>query len=147
MLLLVVLLQFKLIYGACFIVQKTINTNTLLLCVIYFCNKKYSLKPSSENSTFSHWQSQKWPIYYIQCYCVNRPCGHMGRVWDSLLLAKVSVRSLVWSPGCGTIVGWIFCPATGKVFSPEYAIYSKILIYWVNPRGEALNYRPSASPS
>ncbi len=42
----------------------------------------------------------------------ERPCGDMGKAWDSLFIAG----------GRGVEV---FRPAIGMVFSPEYAIYSK----------------------
>jgi len=49
----------------------------------------------------------------------------------------------------GTIIGAVFqASGIGKVFSTEYAIYSKILnLFRISLYGEAINYRPYVSPS
>ena len=99
-----------------------------------------------EQNTFSICYEYLHPLYLKKHRYRYRLCGHMGRAWDSTHCQRE--REVAGSPpGCGTIVGRVFRPARQLARFSFLNMPSILNLFRVGPRGEALNYRPSASPS
>ena len=88
-------------------------------------------------------------IYNRNCILIlkRNSMSHMGRAWHYLLFAKTFFSAMVILCGSGTIVGGVFYSARQlSRFSPLNMQYI-LNLFRISLHGEAINYRPYASPS